>query len=82
MIVEFGHFALLLSVADALYQFVVPLYGAQVGEERLMRTATPAANAQFVLVFISFLALTYAYVTSDFSVENVVRNSHSEKPLI
>lgn len=82
MIVEFGHFALLLSVAVALYQFVVPLYGARIGEERLMRTAMPAASVQFGLVFVSFLALTYAYVTSDFSVENVVRNSHSEKPLI
>ena len=82
MIVEFGHFALLLSIAVALYQFVVPLYGARIGEERLMRTALPAANVQFGLVLVSFLALTYAYVTSDFSVENVVRNSHSEKPLI
>ena len=44
MIVEFGHFALLLSVAVALYQFVVPLYGARIGEERLMRTAMPAAT--------------------------------------
>ncbi len=82
MIVEFGHFALLLSVAVALFQFVVPLYGARIGEDRLMRTALPAANVQFGLVFVSFMALTYAYVTSDFSVENVVRNSHSDKPLI
>lgn len=27
-------------------------------------------------------ALTYAYVVSDFSVVNVVMNSHSEKPLL
>jgi cytochrome c-type biogenesis protein CcmF len=31
---------------------------------------------------LAFAALTYAYVTSDFSVENVVANSHSAKPLL
>ena len=33
-------------------------------------------------MILSFLALTHAFVTSDFSVINVVANSHSEKPLI
>ena len=37
---------------------------------------------QFVLVAIAFIALMTAYVTSDFSVENVWRNSHSAKPLL
>jgi cytochrome c-type biogenesis protein CcmF len=37
---------------------------------------------QFILVTIAFAALTVAYVTSDFSVENVWRNSHSAKPLL
>ena len=31
---------------------------------------------------MAFLALAYAYITSDFSVENVWANSHSLKPLI
>ncbi|MEL7049970.1 MAG: heme lyase CcmF/NrfE family subunit, partial [Pseudomonadota bacterium] len=38
--------------------------------------------AQFALIAIAFAALTYAYVTSDFSVKNVATNSHSAKPLI
>jgi cytochrome c-type biogenesis protein CcmF len=37
---------------------------------------------QFILVAIAFIALMTAYVTSDFSVENVWRNSHSAKPLL
>ena len=37
---------------------------------------------QFVLVAIAFIALTIAYVTSDFSVANVWQNSHSAKPLL
>jgi cytochrome c-type biogenesis protein CcmF len=82
VIVEIGHFCLILALAVAFVQMAVPLYGARVGDARLMQLAMPAANLQFVLVALSFAALTYAYVTSDFTVENVVRNSHSAKPMI
>ena len=33
-------------------------------------------------MIVAFAALTQAYVTSDFSVANVVANSHSAKPLV
>src|SRR5262249_60767715 len=41
-----------------------------------------AALPQALLVILAFAALTQAYVTSDFSVANVVANSHSAKPLL
>ncbi len=82
MIVEFGHFALVLAVVVALFQTVVPLWGSLTKQPRLMETAKPAAILQFVLLCFSFAALTYAYVVSDFSVANVAANSHSTKPLI
>ena len=37
---------------------------------------------QFLLIAIAFGALMTAYVTSDFSLQNVWANSHSAKPLI
>ena len=37
---------------------------------------------QFAFVALSYAALTYAHVVSDFSLVNVVENSHSTKPLI
>jgi cytochrome c-type biogenesis protein CcmF len=82
MIVEFGHFALVLAVVVALFQTVVPFWGAWTNDTRLMETAKPAAILQFGLLCIAFAALTYAYVVSDFSVANVASNSHSTKPLI
>ena len=82
MIVEVGHFALILALAVALVQSVVPMWGAHIRDERMMAVAVPAALAQVALIGLSFLALTYAYVVSDFSVENVYQNSHSAKPLI
>ncbi len=82
MIAETGHFALILAVGVALYQFLVPLYGAQRGEAGLMRAGISAAVLQMALVMLSFAALTYSYVVSDFSVSNVASNSHSAKPLL
>ncbi len=82
MIVELGHFALVLAVVIAVMQTTVGLWGAQSGDVRLMRIATSAAIAQCALLVIAFLVLTYAYVVSDFSVANVAKNSHTAKPLI
>lgn len=82
MIVEFGHFALILALLVAVVQVVVPAIGAHLKDERMMRVADPAAISQLFLIAIAFCALTHAYVTSDFSVLNVAENSHSTKPLI
>ena len=82
MIVELGHFALILGLMVALFQAVVPLVGAAQGNARWMAFAGPAAFAQAVFATVSFAALTYAYMVSDFSVLNVASNSHSDKPML
>jgi cytochrome c-type biogenesis protein CcmF len=81
MIVEAGHFALCLALALALVQSSVVAFAAR-RPAVAMRIATAAAGGQFLFVAIAFAALTYAYLVSDFSVLNVVANSHSTKPLI
>ncbi|WP_224817060.1 heme lyase CcmF/NrfE family subunit [Hasllibacter sp. MH4015] len=82
MIVELGHFALILGFAVAIFQMIVPLIGAARNDAAWMATADPAASAQFILTAFSFAALTYAFVTSDFSLSLVVANSHTDKPLL
>jgi cytochrome c-type biogenesis protein CcmF len=82
MVVEIGHFALILALVVATAQMIVPMWGAKVRDARLMAVGDSAAVVQFGLLIISFLALMHAFVTSDFSVLNVADNSHSEKPLI
>ncbi len=82
MIAELGHFALILALMVALVQAVVPLVGAGRNNPVLMGTAAPAALLQFVLIGLAFGALTYAYVVSDFTLLNVVKNSHSDKPML
>jgi len=82
MVVELGHFALVLALLVAIFQMVVPAYGARTNDDRLMAVGEPAALCQLGLLIVAFLSLTIAYVTSDFSVANVVANSHSTKPLL
>ncbi len=82
MIPELGHYALVLALLVAAYQSLAPLVAAARGHAAVMETAVPAAQSQFILVATAFAALTYAYVTSDFSVANVAQNSHSAKPLL
>ncbi|MGF1628941.1 MAG: heme lyase CcmF/NrfE family subunit [Kiloniellaceae bacterium] len=82
MIIELGHFALVLALVAALLQGSLPMIGAARGDAAWMALARPAAFAQLFLVALAFCALTYAYVTSDFTVANVVANSHSAKPML
>jgi len=82
MIAELGNYALVLALAVALVQSVVPLYGARRRDAVLMGVAEPTALAQFGFVALSFAALVACYVMSDFSVATVFDNSHSTMPLI
>jgi cytochrome c-type biogenesis protein CcmF len=82
MIVELGHFTLIAAFAVAIAQTIVPLVGAHKGWSDWMAIGRTAASAQFLLVAFSFVALTYAFVTSDFSLKLVVLNSHTDKPML
>ncbi|MDP6691094.1 MAG: heme lyase CcmF/NrfE family subunit [Alphaproteobacteria bacterium] len=82
MIAELGHYALVLALSVALVQATVPMIGAWRGIPGWIGSARPAAIVQCLLVIVAFGALTYGYVTSDFSLLNVASNSHSAKPLL
>jgi cytochrome c-type biogenesis protein CcmF len=82
MITELGHFSLILALILSIVQFIMPLYGARIHHNGIMNIGKQASIAVFLMIFASFCALTHAYVTSDFSVVNVVENSHSLKPFM
>ncbi|PWF21244.1 heme lyase CcmF/NrfE family subunit [Corticimicrobacter populi] len=82
MIPELGHYALLLAFALALVQAVVPLAGARSGRLALMRVGRAAAHAQLLFIVLAYVALTWAFVVSDFSVRYVALHSNTATPLI
>ncbi len=82
MTVEFGQFALILALLAALLQGVFPFIGVARGDFALASIGRTGALAQLALVATAFACLMIAHATSDFSVLNVVENSHSAKPFI
>jgi cytochrome c-type biogenesis protein CcmF len=82
MIAELGQFALLFALAAALVQAWTGFEGGHRNSAALIRVAERATFVHAGLIVAAFAALTTAHVTSDFSVLNVVENSHSAKPLI
>jgi len=79
---EIGHFALALALAMAIVQSVLPMLGAARGNILWMQSAKWSSLGQVFFASIAFIALLQAFVTSDFTVKNVVENSHSLKPML
>ena len=82
MLVEIGHFALVLALLVAAVQGTVPLIGAAARSRALMDIARPAALLQLALVAAAFAIFIHAHITSDFSVLNVFQNSSLSKPML
>ncbi|WP_375697200.1 heme lyase CcmF/NrfE family subunit [Bartonella sp. AP14QHHD] len=82
MLVELGHIFLAAAFSVSLLGAFLPALGFWWRERLLMQTVVPLTYITFTLLLLSFLVIIYAYVVSDFSVLNVVENSHSEKPML
>ena len=79
---ELGHFALALAVAFGFAQAIIPIWGAQRGDARMMQAAPALAIGQLISLATAFGVLMWVSVDNDFSVVNVFENSHSLKPLL
>ena len=82
MIVELGHYALILALLVALLQGILPLVGAATRNWHWQSLARPAAIMQFLLVSLAFAALAYAFQENDFSVRYVADHSNTRLPLM
>ncbi len=82
MLPELGQIALILALLAALLQSILPLAGAQRGNNAWMEVARPAAYAQLLLVGIAYVILTAAFVNQDFSVKYVADHSNTLLPMI
>ena len=80
MIVEIGHFALILAACVALVQGVLPLAGTVNDNQRWQSLAKPAAMLQFLLIAFSFAVLANGALTDDFSIKYIAEHSNSLLP--
>ena len=80
MIPEIGHFSLILALLVALPLGILSIAGGQRGRADWMALARPGAQALWLLTGLSFLCLTYAFYTNDFSVLYVAQHSNTKLP--
>ena len=81
MIVELGHFCVMVACLLALLQVALPVIGLKQNNLVLMASATSLAYGVFFFTLLGFLALIYAFVTDDFSVAYVASHSNTRLPL-
>ena len=81
MIVELGHYALILALLLAAAQAFFGLAGPALGRERWLGAAPSAAAGQLVFLALATTVLVHAFVENDFSVRYVAENSNSALPL-
>ena len=79
---ELGQVALCFALALSLVMTGAGLAGVRQANAAARGIATGAALGLLVFTALAFGALTYAYVTSDFSIQAVANNSNTLKPLI
>ena len=82
MFPELGQLCLVMALLVSSLQSAVPLFQRAAGIHRLGGWARPMAMLGFMLLAGAFGLLVYAHASDDFSVLNVVLNSHSSKPLL
>jgi cytochrome c-type biogenesis protein CcmF len=82
MLVEIGHFALILAFVVATVEGIVPLVGASSGSRALMDLCRPAAFLQLAFVALAFAIFVDAHIISDFSLKNVYETSSRALPLL
>lgn len=80
MIPELGHYALIMALLLAVLQLAIPLLGIYQREANLQHAARPLCYGQLIFILFSYLCLTYAFISNDFSVQYVANNSNSQLP--
>jgi cytochrome c-type biogenesis protein CcmF len=79
---ELGQLALCFALALSLVMAGSGLAGARADAAGARAVANGAAMGLLVFVGLAFGTLTYAFITSDFSIADVANNSSTLKPLI
>ncbi len=82
MTAQIGFFALLLALLIALTQMIAPFIPVRRRDPAIAAFVDQAAIAHLLFIVTAFACLTYAFVTSDFSLSVVAANSHTAKPML
>ncbi len=81
MLIEIGHFAMILALLLSAAQAFFGLAGAALKRERWLAVVPSAVAGQFLFLALGTGTLVHAFVVNDFSVKYVAEHSNSALPL-
>src|SRR5712675_51731 len=81
MLIEIGHFAMILALLLSAAQAFFGLAGAALKRERWLAVVPSAVAGQFLFLALGTATLVHAFVVNDFSVKYVAEHSNSALPL-
>jgi cytochrome c-type biogenesis protein CcmF len=82
MSAQVGYFALVIALVISTMQAVTPYLTSKRSDPAITAFVDQLALGQLLFIIVAFASLTYAFVTSDFSLRVVAENSHTTKPLL
>jgi cytochrome c-type biogenesis protein CcmF len=82
LVVEIGHFLLIIVFSTTLLQIIASFYAASSLNNTFFLFSKNCININFLAIIASFLFLLYAFIVNDFSVLYVAGNSNSKLPLL
>ncbi|MEX1221940.1 MAG: heme lyase CcmF/NrfE family subunit [Idiomarina sp.] len=82
MTAELGHLTLALAFAFSVLLCVIPLWGVYRQHSGYMSLARPLAYGQFLFTVLAFIALTWGFISNDFSIAYVAANSNTQLPVV
>jgi len=78
---QLGNYSLYIALFSSIFLIFKSSNAIRFNSKNLDSKIFSVLSVQFLMVFISFFSLIYAFIISDFSNITVYNNSHSTKPL-
>lgn len=82
MLIEIGHFALVLALVFAILLIVIPTLGLYQNRPLLAQLSKPLVWGQCFWITVAFFVLMSAFLSNDFSVKYVAENSNTQLPTL
>ena len=76
-----GYYSLLLGFSISIYLIISSIFFFKKKNPNINQNIFSFLFLQFFTVVVSFIALVYSFLISDFSNETVYNNSHTTKPI-
>ena len=81
MIIEIGHFAVIMALVLSVVGIVTPMIGLRKQNGVWIQIGKQAVTANFILLSVGMATMIYSYVTQDYSVKYIAATSNSKLPV-